>query len=743
MDRYQYLRQMFDEAMSRPLDQREAFLWQACNGDQSLYAEAVQLVRSQQEAGSFLQAPAQAPPPSQVPAGTQMYQPGQQPQPQATPDYFIGPYRIVKELGRGGMGVVFLAVREDGAFRKAFALKCLRGDAVTVDFIRRFKQERQVLANLDHANIARIVDGGELPDGMPYYVMDYIDGEPLDEYCDKRHLSVADRVKVFQQVCYAVDYLHQNLVVHRDLKPGNILVAKDGSAKLLDFGIAKQQGPTVNPADQTAVENRPLTPGYASPEQITGKPVDQSSDIYALGVILYKLLTGALPYDNAQLKIANLLAGLEPPKPSTRIREDLNRTAETTQQLRKRIIGDLDNIVLKTLNIDPAKRYPRARDLAADLQLFLDGKSVSARREPVTERAFKFMRRNPVGIAVSTVITLLLAFGMWQMFQARSLANRVEQRETEMRRLLESLEANNKAEGQERPEATPSGVGSLQAQPQDNSRRIDDVRKLRRAFEQDMSAAWSMQPGFNPQREALVNRSVQILRGMEPFCAQDPNLAYEVALAYRQIGVFQESQNMPQFGNRNGALWSYNQAAVLINGLPPSDMRQGQILFLAGRISALGGQLPIFLTVPLGGQSIGEMRRQEEDRRKTYVPQPIPDQTPVAPPKPDYVPPTQPPPANTPSENPANNAEWQELKVRFININAKVKAAEQAANEFSANLRAQGQQLHPDTVAAVSRMQMAMELAKRELDDKDIESAKKSLALAEANANRVLKALGR
>ena len=259
------VRELFDQAMALELAQRETWLWSACQYNEPLFEEVRALLDAAQ-AGSKA---------ASITHGT------------ATGPY-IGVYKLLRELGRGGMGVVHLAVRDDGAFRKNVAVKLLLRENVTPEFVVRFKQERQVLAALDHPNIARILDGGDAPDGMPYYVMEYVEGQPADQYCDTQRLSLTGRIKIFQQMCQAVQYLHQNSILHRDLKPANILVSTEGVVKLLDFGIAKLLGASAFAnADVTSVQGQLMTPGYASPEQMNGAPLQAASDIYSLGTILY------------------------------------------------------------------------------------------------------------------------------------------------------------------------------------------------------------------------------------------------------------------------------------------------------------------------------------------------------------------------------------------------------------------------------------------------------------------------
>lgn len=361
----EWLQQLLSYAAQVPLDQREAYVRQACAGREDLIEAALGMLKTGQPI-------------------TKTMAPGRSSQ-------MIGPYRVLRELGKGGMGVVYLAVRDDGAFRKNVAIKLLRGDAVTPEFVERFRNERQVLANFDHPNIARILDGGDTTDGMPFYVMEYVEGRPLDKYCDEDKLNLNDRLRLFQKLCGALEYLHQNHVIHRDLKPGNILVSREGVVKLLDFGIAKQLGPAS--LELTTAEGTPLTPAYASPEQFSGR-ADERSDIYTLGVILYLMLTGKLPDQGT----------VQPPSQS--VREDVQRTQETTKQLKKRIMGDLDLVVLKAMHREPKQRYGSAQALAEDLERFLNGQPVLARPRKGVPLPW---------VAAAAAVVVLAGGGYWWM----------------------------------------------------------------------------------------------------------------------------------------------------------------------------------------------------------------------------------------------------------------------------------------------------------------------------------------
>ncbi len=339
----------------------------------------------------------------------------------------IGPYRLIRPLGRGGMGEVFLATQEDADFERYVAIKVIRRGLDTDDVLARFRSERRILASLAHPNIATLLDGGATLDGRPFFVMEYVEGEPLDRYCDRALLSIPERLRLFMQVCAAVHNAHQNLVVHRDLKPSNVLITADGVPKLLDFGIAKLLDAPGN--ERTRVDQRVLTPDYAAPEQIAGAAVTTASDVYSLGVILYQLVTGHLPFDRrpaAEVDPATSETRI-PLRPSdavsnvvTRELEDGSTETLTPEhvsmlrsddpgRLRRRLSGDLDTIVLRALSSEPERRYGSALALAEDLERHLKGLPVVARPDTLAYRASSFVRRNRVGVGASAAIVVLLA----------------------------------------------------------------------------------------------------------------------------------------------------------------------------------------------------------------------------------------------------------------------------------------------------------------------------------------------
>lgn len=335
----------------------------------------------------------------------------------------IGPYLIEEEIGIGGMGVVFAGKRDDGEFYQKVAVKIIKQGLSSDYLLKRFQNERQTLANLQHPNIAKLFDGGKTSEELPYLIMEFIEGIPITEYCDKNNLSVENRLKLFVTVCKAVQYAHQNLVVHRDIKPGNILVNKEGNPKLLDFGVAKLlSGEYTEESDEALTKPGMwhLTPEYASPEQINGSNITTSSDIYSLGVLLYKLLTGSEPYkiyNNSPLVISKIIAEEKITRPSEVLHKQTKESAADNGELRKthnpvgdykQLKGDLDNIVLKAMHKEPSQRYSSVQEFANDIERYLSGLPVIARSDTITYRFTKFVKRHKAGVALFILINLIV-----------------------------------------------------------------------------------------------------------------------------------------------------------------------------------------------------------------------------------------------------------------------------------------------------------------------------------------------
>lgn len=351
----------------------------------------------------------------------------------------LGAYRIVRKLGSGGMGDVYLAERADDEYQQQVAIKLVRAGAFTPQVQGRLRTERQILAQLQHPNIARLLDGGRAPDGTPYLVMEYIDGEPIDSYCDRRRLTLPQRIELVRTVCSAVHYAHQNLIVHRDLKPNNILITPNGEVKLLDFGIAKllDTRHSAHTLAVTHIDYRVMTPAHASPEQVRGEGITTASDIYVLGVLLFELLSGRKPFQLVGSRLTDMeriICEQEPPLPSSMV----ERTAQESRQLlediltcrstsrtrlRKDLQGDIDNIVMMAMRKDPARRYNSAEQLSADLGRHLSGQPVIATSDSWAYRTRKFITRHRLPVIASVAgIAMLTAFAVITFIQARHIA---------------------------------------------------------------------------------------------------------------------------------------------------------------------------------------------------------------------------------------------------------------------------------------------------------------------------------
>jgi len=426
-ERYARVKELVFAASELTGGERAAYLDRACAGDSALRVEVESLLVHQPDPASIVQSGALAGDLEGALAGA-LREPGGR----RAPDR-VGPYRVLESLGEGGMGQVFRA-EQDEPIRRVVALKLIRRGLDSREFFRRFEAERQILARLEHPGIARLIDGGLTDDGVPWFTMEFVDGVPIDRYCDEHALGVAARVQLVREVCAAVQYAHRNLIVHRDLKPGNILVSPDGTVKLLDFGIAKVLGPgghgveTAAEAPLTRTDSRLLTPAYAAPEQVRNEPVTTATDVYSLGVILYELLCGRRPYvasGGSTHELESAILSVEPVAPSATLREygpaprSEAALADDTSvaaargtmpaRLRREIAGDLDTICLKALRKEPERRYSSADELGADLRRHLEGRPVLARRDTFGYRAGKFVRRHRAGAAATAAVVMLVA----------------------------------------------------------------------------------------------------------------------------------------------------------------------------------------------------------------------------------------------------------------------------------------------------------------------------------------------
>ena len=447
-DNWDRAKELFEAALELDSSQRASFLSENCRGD-SLRQQVEKLLINYQEAGSFLDDPVVN---AAIPAPTGLGDPlatatsAEAENPMVGRQF--GAYKLVRRIGQGGMALVFLAVRADDEYRKQVAVKLVQPGLDSRDLLNRFRNERQTLAGLDHPNIVKLLDGGSTPEGLPFLVMDYVEGTPIDEYCDQHKLSVDDRLHLFVKVCDAVQYAHQKLVIHRDLKPSNILVVADGTPKLLDFGIAKVLNP--EPSAQSLQVTRTgtlcMTPAYASPEQMRGQSVTPATDVYSMGVVLYELLTGHRPYRLTQHtpgEIERAICEQEPETPSTvisRVETDtcsdgraITTTPESVSQtregqpdkLRRRLRGDLDNIVLKALQKEPQRRYYSVEELSQDIGRHLQQLPVKARPSTLTYRASKFAGRHRIEVGAAFTVLLVIAAATSFAFNTLGLHDRL------------------------------------------------------------------------------------------------------------------------------------------------------------------------------------------------------------------------------------------------------------------------------------------------------------------------------
>ena len=516
---------LFADALELPSSERRAYVETNSNGDAALADEVISLLEAADSTRNLIED-------NRIDVRSKLSDNGNN-----SVGSRFGNYEIVREIGHGGMGTVFLAERIDGEFEQTVALKLVRQSIADTAIIERFRRERQILANLGHQNIAALLDGGISDKGEPFIAMEYVEGLPLHEYADTRQLSVPDRLRLFLKVCAAVAFAHRNLVVHRDIKPSNILVGENGEPELLDFGLAKAFDDGTNNT-QTAVFA--FTPAYASPEQILGKPISTSSDIYSLGVVLYELLTGKKPHevDNKSYdEVLETISVHQPTPPSSVV--DLDATRDDRFLVRS-LKGDLDNIVLMALRKEPERRYRTVEDLADDIERHLDGRPVAARPNTLGYLAGKFLKRNKLAVASAGVVLVSLitglAFALWQANVARQERDRAE-------------------------------------------KRFQDVRQLSNSLLFEIAPKIERLQGSTEARELLVKRALTYLDSLAAESRGDAGLSGELADAYQKIGDLQGNPRKPNLSDFAGAIESYTKSIELIRQLPASpanDRREAE-----------------------------------------------------------------------------------------------------------------------------------------------------------------------
>jgi eukaryotic-like serine/threonine-protein kinase len=497
-DRWQAIGDLFEQALAVPTGERSALIDRCAGTDEVVRHEVLSLLASHNAApGGFVQ--------KRIHTALESFHRTSS----ASPLARVGAYRLVRELGRGGMGAVFLAERDDDEYHAKVAVKLVRPGMDTEFILARFRRERQTLARLQHPNISRLLDGGTTDDGLPYIVMEYIDGPWITTYVGQHKLGLEARLRLFLEVCSAVDCAHRNFVVHRDLKPGNILVDAGGVPKLLDFGICKLLVETVSAHDTVAA---PFTPSYASPEQIRGEAATTSSDIYSLGAVLYELLIGTAPRRFENLTLTAIQRALESPivRPSTAVR---------ATSLARQLAGDLDNILMRALDDEPARRYESAAQFADDLRRHLDHEPVRARPHTLTYRARSFVRRHRAGTAAVAAVVATLIVGSAVSFYEARLADA----------------------------------------------RLTQIRSLASKLVFDVHDAVRDLPGSTEARQMIVQTGLVYLDGLAESATHDPRAETELARAYRRLGDVQGNVESANLGDLPGALAQYQKALLLLD----------------------------------------------------------------------------------------------------------------------------------------------------------------------------------
>ncbi len=521
-ERWQQIKDILNAAMERPACERTAYLEAACAGDPELRNEVDSLLSASDSAGDFLDEPIMEKDPI---AGSK-----------------VGQYRLLEPIGRGGMGAVYRAVRDDDQFQQEVAIKVVKRGMDTDAVLARFRYERQILAFLTHPNIAHLFDGGATSDGRPYLVMEFIEGLPITEYCRQHEISIEERLSLFLKACSAVEYAHRNMIVHRDLKPGNILINTAGEPKLLDFGIAKILLPAAAEIEgNQTLAVMLLTPEYASPEQARGGQVNTLTDIYSMGIILYEILTErkAVTLDvTSHAEVQRIVCEQWPPKPSEAV-------PERARELR----GDLDNIVFKAIHKDTARRYQSVEQFSEDIRRYLTGLPVSAREDTVAYRAKKFIQRHTFGFAASILLVVVLAAGV--------VSTAYKAREAR----------------QERDRAT---------------RLFNLVRQLANAFliEHDTLASIPNSTGL---RQKLIAEALRYLDSLAAESGDDPALQRELAAAYEKMGDVQGRPDGPNLGDSAEALVSYRKAVHIRERLAAatSDEDSSNLATVYARLSSV------------------------------------------------------------------------------------------------------------------------------------------------------------
>jgi len=558
------IEKLFLEAADLPLAERAAFLDRVCDGDSELRLEVESLLRADTIGTSAITSAVECE------AGLLL-----------SDDAFslvgtrLGPYRLLEQIGRGGMGSVYLAERND-EYRKRVAIKVVRRGMDTEEVLARFRHERQILAALEHPYIARLLDGGTTADGQPFFVMELVQGEPIDVYRRKRNLSLEDCLRLFLRVCQAVSYAHRSLIIHRDLKPGNVLVSSEGVPKLLDFGVAKLLAADDGPGSTTtSFALLPLTPEYASPEQVRGLPITTASDVYALGAILFELLTGTRAQRievTSPAEIDRVVCQTDTPRPSA--------VARSTGASIK-IDADIDNIVSMAVCKEPERRYPSVDRLADDIERYLAGRPVLARKGSFTYQASKFVRRNSLAVTAALLVLLSLLGGIAVALSQARRAENARQIAEVQRRAAEQERQRAETHRQEADHQRAIAEAETQhakIEQERAQRRLEEMLGLADRSLFDVHSAIEKLPGATEARRQIVDTTLRYLKDLSADAAQDDRLRFTLSVSYSRVADVLGYPLQPNLGDSKGALENYKKSATWIEPLLKSHPDQPDYL---------------------------------------------------------------------------------------------------------------------------------------------------------------------
>jgi tetratricopeptide (TPR) repeat protein len=572
MSDWQRVQTLFLASVDLPVEERDSFLHGCCDDDPELLREIQSLLAADEDSGELIETAVRHEAASifdsKVRDGERM-----------------GMYRIVREIGRGGMGSVYLAVRDDDEFRKSVALKIVKRGMDTADVLKRFRYERQILANLEHPYIAHLYDGGTTGDGVPFFVMEYVEGRPVDVFCRENGLDFDARCALFLRILEAVAYAHRNLVVHRDLKPANILITANGTPKLLDFGVAKLLGGDGAGEETHTAGTRPYTPGYASPEQVRGLPITTSTDIYSLGAILYELLIG---------KRAQPIEVMTP----SEIERVVCETEVTRPSLQTRGLSpDLDNIVLMAMRKEPDRRYLSAAEFAEDIRRYLDGRPVLARQDSLQYRLGKFVRRNRLQVAMGTAVAasliagLAISIGQTRRADAERVAADAQRaiavHQTALAEAARAEESRQREIADQQRKLADAQRDDAQQQKAMADGRVKDMLHLAGNTLFEVHDAIAKLPGSVAARKTLVKTTLEYLESLQQQVGMDDEMREALCAAYYKVAMIQGDPQGASLQDFQGAETNLLKAQTLL--MPAYDRRPGDPGLMLRLIEVRGG----------------------------------------------------------------------------------------------------------------------------------------------------------